>query len=299
VSDERSFERPLVDACFAGLEILRVLGRGMAGEVFEALDRKTGRHYVVKRFRPHAARLLDVARFLREAELMRRLKHPNIMPVLHVETSADPPYYVMPFREGVTIADRLRQGRLSVPLAVRVARDACAGLAEAHRANVVHRDVKPANLYLETGANTLLLDFGLAKDLTGQDALTASGAILGTPAYMAPEQCRGETACAKTDVYSVGVSLFEALTGKNPFAAADVVESLRRHLEESPRRLDALLPARVCPELGELVHRMIAKERDHRPAIETCLDFFAGLTRRYESDARRATRCSTRPAATA
>src|SRR5581483_3501608 len=142
---------------------------------------------------------------------------------------------------------------------------------------------------------TIVLDFGLAKDLGGESGLTAAGSILGTPAYMAPEQCRGEPASSKMDVYSLGVTVIELVIGKNPFAAPDLVETLRRHLEETPRRLDALLPARVCPELGELIHRMIAKDPLHRPTIESCLETFAGLSRRYENDARRATRCSNRP----
>ncbi len=279
---------------FAGLQTLRLLGRGMAGEVFETRDPQTGKRYVVKRFRPQVARSLDLVRFLREAELMRRLRHPNLMLVLHVE-AATPPYYVMPFREGVTLADRLRQGRISVSVAVRAARDACAGLAEAHRARIIHRDVKPANLFLEASGRTVLLDFGLAKDMTGKEALTAEGALLGTPAYMAPEQCRGEPTSSATDVYSLGVSFFELVLGKNPFATSDVVESLRRQLEEMPRRLDALVPARVRPELGELVHRMIAKNPAHRPSLATCLEAFDELGRRYESDARQATRCSARP----
>ncbi len=288
-------ERPKSLAGFDGLETVRLLGRGMAGEVFEARDPLRGSRYVVKRFRPQAARHLDLVRFVREAELMRSLRHPNLMPVLQVHGAANPPYYVMPFREGATLVDRLREGRLPVPVSVRIARDAALGLAEAHRLGIIHRDVKPGNLFLQSDGRCVVLDFGLAKDLRGDQALTAAGSIIGTPAYMAPEQCRGQAATAKVDVYSLAVTLIELIVGKNPFLGSDVVETLRRHLDETPRRLDALLPSRVPPELGELVHRMIAKDPAHRPSLDSCLETFQGLCRRYDNDARRSTRCTTRP----
>ena len=280
---------------FEGLETVRALGRGMVGEVFETRDLRSGQRFVVKRFRPHAARHLDLARFMREAQVMARLQHPNLMPVLRVHAAATPPYFVMPYREGTILADAVVNGRMPVPVSARVARDAATGLIEAHRLGIIHRDVKPGNVLLEATGRSVVLDFGLAKDLAGDEKLTASGALLGTPAYMAPEQCRGEKVDRRVDVYALGVTIFELVIGKNPFLGLDVVETLRRHLQESPRRLDALLPGRVCPELDELVHRMIAKDPAHRPSMESCLETLNGLCRRYDNDARRSTRCSQRP----
>jgi serine/threonine protein kinase len=278
------------------LEVEGVLGRGMAGEVFKARDRETGQLYVVKRLRRQVARHLDLVRFVREANLMRRLRHPNLMPAVHVETQADPPFFLMPWREGRPVSQRLAEGgRLAPALVVRIARDACFGLAEAHRLGIVHRDVKPGNLFLEASGRTVVFDFGLAKDLRTGEGLTAAGSILGTPAYMAPEQCRGESVDERADVYSLGVTLFELLLGKNPFANPDLVETIRRQLEETPRRLDALIPHKVGPELGELIHRMIAKDPKHRPTSESCLETFAGVARHLEVEARASTRCVARP----
>jgi serine/threonine protein kinase len=276
-------------------EVVALLGRGAAAEVFKVVDPATRQAFVVKRMRPHIERHLDLARFTREADLMRRLRHPNLMPVLQVDTQAKPPYYVMPWREGITLTERVQQGRLPVAEVVRIARDASLGLSEAHRLGVVHRDVKPANIFIESTGRAVVLDFGLAKDLEGADALTAAGAILGTPAYMSPEQCRGEPVDAQADVYSLGVTLIELLIGKNPFASKDMVETLRRHLTLNARRLDALLPGRVSPELGELIQRMVAKDPAHRPLGHTCHEAFAGMARRFDVTARAATLQVVRP----
>jgi serine/threonine protein kinase len=276
-------------------EITALLGRGAAAEVFKVRDARTHEAFVLKRMRPHTERHLDLARFTREAELMRRLKHPNLMPVLHVDTAAKPPYYVMPWREGITLTERVQQGRLPVAEVLRVARDASLGLSEAHQLGIVHRDVKPANIFLEATGRAVVLDFGLAKDLEGTDALTAAGTLLGTPAYMAPEQCRGEPVDSQADVYALGVTLIELVLGKNPFASKDVVETLRRHLTLDTRRLDALLPGRVPPELGEIVHRMVAKNPAHRPVTHSCYETFAALARRSDAAARAATLQVTRP----
>ena len=278
------------------LEVVRALGRGLMGEVFEARDPASGHRFVVKRLRPQTRELVDLLRFKREAELMRRLEHPNIMPILHVETNAEPPFYVMPLREGRPVSQRLvESGCLPEVLVTRIGRDVCAALSEAHRRGIVHRDVKPANLLLEASGSTVLLDFGLAKTLEGTEALTAVGAILGTPAYMAPEQVRGDVSDARCDVYSLGVTLFELLIGQNPFWTPDVIETLRRQLQETPRRANALLPHKVSSELGELIHRMIAKETRHRPNAETCLETFAGLARRHERELSTPTRATIRP----
>ena len=284
---------------FGDLTVVRLLGRGLMGEVFEAVNPRTNERFVVKTLRTHMRPLVDRKRFLREADVMRAIKHPNVMPIVRVNADADPPYYVMPFREGSTLQDRLAQrGRAPLTIVTRVARDVSFALSEIHRHGFVHRDIKPANLLIEASGRAVVLDFGLAKVLKDMDPgvpLTEVGAVLGTPAYMAPEQVRGESLDTRCDVYALGVVLIEMLLGVNPFHSDDVIETLRRQLENIPRRVDALMPHKVPTEMGELIHRMIQKDPKNRPSAGTCLETFAGLVRHQERNKSEPTRATVRP----
>jgi len=277
------------------LEQVRELGHGAVGDVFEARHKDTGKRYVVKRMRPEVRQVVDAARFRREAELMRVLCHPSLMPVVHIALDSNPPCYVMPYREGQTLDARLREGKLSQLAVACIGRDVAFGLAEVHRLGIIHRDIKPANLFLERSGQTVILDFGLAKDLRADGALTMAGTTLGTPAYMAPEQIRGDKVDGSADIYSLGVTLFELVTGRNPFAAEDAIETFRRQLEEPAPRLGTVRPHNVPEEMAEIVSRMLAKVPWHRPRIETCLEAFDGLARSLEQKARLATVGVVRP----
>ncbi|HZV00540.1 MAG TPA: serine/threonine-protein kinase [Planctomycetota bacterium] len=276
------------------LELVRPLGRGMMGEVFEARDER-GERYVVKRLKPQVAGIFDLERFYRESKIMAALRHPNLMPVVFVDAQAKPPYYVMPFRRGETAAERRDQGRLGAVAVARLARDVCAGLVAAHERGIVHRDVKPGNIFIEETGRAILLDFGLAKDLESVEALTAAGMLVGTPAYMSPEQCRGERVSARADVYSLGVTLHELLTGKNPFLAEDVIGTLERQLRLVPKRLDVAMPQRVSPELGALVAAMLEKNPERRPPSLACLAKLRTICDQNERRAQEPTRLKARP----
>jgi serine/threonine-protein kinase len=202
----------------------------------------------------------------------------------------------MPYRQGRTVADRLDQGPLSSAIAIRIAHDVCAGLAEAHRLGVIHRDVKPGNIFLENGGRAVVLDFGLAKALASTEELTATGTILGTPAYMAPEQCRGEPVSGASDIYSLGATLYELLSGKNPFLQDDMVETLRAQLELVPRRLDVRFPHRVSIAVGKLIHSMLDKDPSRRPSAVVCLDALSKLLREAENQLQAPTRMTARAA---
>jgi serine/threonine-protein kinase len=269
------------------LDLVRELGSGASGTVFEAIEPKTQKHYIVKALRPEVRTPNDLIRFSREARLLQRLKHPNVVPIVHVATNHEPPYFVMPMRPGRTVAALIEKGPLPEATVIRMARDVCFALAEVHRHGIVHRDVKPANLLQTDDGRTMLIDFGLARVVAGTDGgITAQGAVLGTPGYMSPEQCLGEPATCKADVYSLGVTIMELVLGTNPFSAPTLLETLKRQIELAPRRLDAMLPGRVNEELAELVHRMLAKEPSQRPSAERSLETFAGLVRAQELKAR-------------
>ena len=201
-------------------EVTRLLGGGGMGFVFLARDRTLDRVVAVKAIRPELATEVAVSRFLREARILARIRHPNIIPVHHAGTADGLPFYVMDYVEGETLADRLRRGRLSERDAVTVGRALLDALAAAHAEGVVHRDVKPANVFL-TGGRVLLGDFGVARvDTTDPDAASTSGNI-GTPAYMAPEQATGGGVTEQTDLYAAGMVLYEMLTGRRWTPVAD------------------------------------------------------------------------------
>jgi len=248
-----------------------LLGRGGMGAVFRARDDQTGGLVAIKLL--HAALAGDeelAARFEREAETASELEHPNIAPVFSHGTTpgtgGPAPYLVMPLLEGVELRaligaplEPARAGALIMQL--------LAALEHAHARAVVHRDLKPENVFVIRDASGLeqvqLVDFGLAKVAEGGDtrrALTQFGQVFGTPAYMSPEQCRGEIVDARTDVYAAGVILYELLSGRAPFHSDDALTLLRLQLEAPPPPL----PETVPPALRELVAGLLAKDRDAR-----------------------------------
>ncbi len=282
-ADRRTIRRRAAPKVIGRLDIIRRIGSGASGHVYEAVDPTTQQRYVVKALSKLTA--TDVRRFKREAELMARLHHPNLMPVLKVNADADPPHYVMPLRDGITASERIRLAPLSLPFVLQAGRDVASGLSQAHAFGIVHRDVKPANVFLEKAdGRAVLLDFGLAKLPQASEQITAPGALLGTPAYMAPEQCLGEPIGDRTDVYSLGVVLAEVLLGLNPFRSESLLATITLHVEAAHRRLDALLPGRVPRELGELVSRMLAREPRHRPRMTSVKDQLEGMLRVSKND---------------
>jgi serine/threonine-protein kinase len=262
------------------VHVLRTLGTGATGDVFLTLDRASGVRFVVKRLHPELTSAIDVARFEREVATMRRLHHPNVMPIVHDGMHENPPYFVMPYRDGYCLTTLIAAGPVEQLLAMRIARDACQGLVEAHRRGVVHRDVKPSNIFIEATGRPVLIDFGIAKDSIGAEAdLTALGTVFGTPAYMSPEQCRGEPVTDRTDVYALGITLQEMLLGRNPLRGRSLIETLALQTQRVPARLDVVAPTRVSRELADLVARMLAKSPKNRPQASTCLQVLSSLVK--------------------
>jgi serine/threonine-protein kinase len=203
-----------------------------------------------------------VFRLEQEARALGALDHPSLAPVLDAgATATGRPFFVMPLLEGETVKARLvRAGVMDPAEACAVMGEALDALDAAHRAGIVHRDVKPANVFLphgEGGRRAVLLDFGVAKLLASRERLTTDARIVGTPRYLAPEQILGGRVDARTDVYAAGLTLFEMIAGRGPFTAIGPVDLMRAHLEDAPPRLCDLAP--VSGAIEHAVARAIAR----------------------------------------
>lgn len=270
----------LVGTVLAGTySIVRVVGEGGMGRVYEARHTRIGsKRFAVKVLHPEFARQPDVIeRFQREAEAAAAIRSPHVVDVYDVARTPDGrPYIVGEFLEGRELADYLREsGRLDVARAARTVRQVCRGLAAAHARGVVHRDMKPENVFLTGDLEqpiAKVIDFGISKigDAPGT-ALTKTGMIMGTPSYMAPEQARGERVDHRADVYAVGAILYCALTGQRPFDRGDPTATLAAVLTEEPPSPRSLVPS--LPEHLELVvQRAMAKSPEARYQSVTDLE---------------------------
>jgi hypothetical protein len=246
--------------------VLKVLGAGGMGVVFQAEDPQLRRAVALKVMHPvmtHSASACE--RFLREARAMAALEHDHIVPVYQVGEDCGVLFLAMPLLKGETLEERLqRERKLPSIEVVRIARETAAGLAAAHECRLIHRDVKPSNLWLEGKTGRVkLLDFGLAQPADESGHLTGSGMILGTPQYMAPEQACGIPADARSDLFSLGSVLYRMTTGELPFKGANamqLVRSLELDQPKPPRELAPEVPA----ELSELIMQLLAKDPARR-----------------------------------
>lgn len=249
-------------------QIERELGRGAAAIVYLAYDRRFDRAVALKLLRPEVATATDARRFRREIRILARLYHPHILQLYDsgvMPSGANPAgmFYVMPYVRGETLRQRLRRDvRVPVADAVRIAGDVADALAYAHGQGVVHRDIRPENILFESG-QALVGDFGIAGVLenAGGERLSASGIVMGVPAYVSPEQARGEKNLdGRSDIYSLGCVLYEMLGGEPPFTGAHRGAVLARHLT------DAVPPLRtVCPEVPAGVERAVLRALAKQP----------------------------------
>ncbi len=248
-----------------GYRILRVLGKGGMGVVFLAEDPDLQRPVALKVMRaPLDEAAAGRQRFLREARLAASLKHDHIVTVYQVGHDRGVPFLAMELLEGESLADRLkREGRLPLAEVLRIGREAAEALAAAHARRLVHRDIKPANLFLEGPRGRVkILDFGLARG--GDDPnLTQSGALLGTPAYMSPEQAACEATDHRSDLFSLGAVLYQICTGAQPFPGRTAHAVVEAVLHEEPRPVTALNPT-VPAGLCELIRRLLVKDPAQR-----------------------------------
>jgi eukaryotic-like serine/threonine-protein kinase len=255
----------------AGLEVLGryqvvdVLGGGGMALVYRARDEELDRPVAIKLLADNLA--ADEAfrkRFLREARLAAQLAHPNVVQVYDSGEADGRPYIVMEYVEGETLADLLsRRGRLPPSEAVELALQVCSGLEHAHQAGLVHRDIKPQNLLIREDGTVKIVDFGIARSARGT-RLTETGSVLGTAAYLAPEQAAGEEVTPAADVYAVGVVLYELLAGRTPHTAESLTQFLVSGQTQSIPELRELAPE-VPAALEDVVMRCLARIPEYRP----------------------------------
>lgn len=240
------------------------LGSGAVAEVLEGEDTRLERPVAVKLLRPELADDEDARkRFEGEARAAAGLAHPNIVQVYDVEVADGRPYLVMERLPGRTLADEIKRGAMDPTRVIEVGAQVLSALAVAHQAGIVHRDVKPGNVLLAPDGTWKVADFGIAKSTESLDTLTATGTVLCTPGYVAPERVNGKPATPASDLYSVGVLLYEALSGRRPFVADNPLAVAHLAQTQDPPPLDSLRTG-LDPKLIAVVHRALARDPKKR-----------------------------------
>jgi eukaryotic-like serine/threonine-protein kinase len=267
--------------------LIGMIGAGGMGEVWKGEDTRLGRMVAIKILPQNVAENAESrARLQREARTAAHLYHPNIATIHSIEQEGDRLFIVMQFVEGEPLTKRIRRGPMAEGEVCRIGKGVADALAEAHSQQIVHRDIKPDNIMV-SGDRVKVLDFGIAKQVGGpagtQDDPTAfvtqQGLIIGTVHYMSPEQALGKPLDSRTDLFSLGVVLYEAVTGRLPFRGETVTETITQIVRDQPPEAAALNPA-VSPEMNEIIARCMRKNRDDRFASAS--ELAAALDRRLD-----------------
>ena len=266
---------PVLLADLAPYRLLREIGRGGMSVVYEALDTRTAQRAALKVLALPFSVTADqrselVARFRREERAVTGLSHPNIVAIQEIGERTGVHYIAMEYLPGESLRARLERGALSLPEAGRVLAQIAAALEAVHGAGIVHRDVKPSNIMLLPDGSAKLLDFGVARH-SDDTAITSGGLVVGSPAYLSPEQVRGGTGTAASDIWALGVLLYEMLAGHPPFQATDVAAVMYQVIHEPPPPLTGLPPG-----MAKVVKRALDKTPERRfPSALALADAFA------------------------
>jgi serine/threonine protein kinase len=266
----------MIGRTLGNFKITSQLGKGGMGEVYQAKDQKLGRDVAIKVLPEEFAKDTDrVARFQREAKLLASLNHPNIAAIYGLEESGGTNFLVLELVEGETLAERLKRGPLPVEESLKLALQIAEALEAAHEKGVIHRDLKPANIKVTPDGKIKVLDFGLAKAFEGEqaelnlsnsptlsNAATQQGVILGTAAYMSPEQARGKPVDKRADIWAFGCVLYEMVTGRQIWSGATVTDIIAAALAKDPDF--GSLPPNLHPRIRELLDRCLQKDPTER-----------------------------------
>jgi serine/threonine-protein kinase len=272
----------LVDATRGDYEIQSELGRGGMAVVYKAIEIHLARPVAIKILPPELTFAKGATeRFQREAKTAAALDHPNIIPIHRISSGGRLFWYAMKFLEGRSLAEILHEkGLLTVDETIAILEQVASALDYAHERGVVHRDVKPANVMLDVHGRVTVTDFGIAKELTG-GALTGSGAILGTPYYMSPEQCRGgKHITGAADQYSLGVMAYQMVSGQLPFEADSAIDVIHKHVADTPPPLETLLPSLPNHVINAINRAMAKKASDRFSTVQA----FVGALKNMPAD---------------
>lgn len=258
-------------------EVLEKVGEGGMAVVYKAKDALLGRVVALKVLRDQFATDADfVARFRLEAQAAGSLSHPNVVNIFDVGEDEGVHFIVMEYVEGENLKERIRRGRLAVSEAVAIAREIAKALEAAHRQGLVHRDIKPHNILLTRDGTVKVTDFGIARAASAATSLTATGTVIGSVHYFSPEQARGDAVDSASDLYSLGVVLYEMVTGELPFTGESPVAIALKHLQESTRPVRELNPE-VPRELERIIRKATAKSKADR--YQSAQELLADLRR--------------------
>ena len=263
---------------FAGrYQVIEELGKGGMGRVYRVLDKKINEEVALKLIRPEVSSdKQTIERFNNELKLARKIAHRNVGKMYELMEDAGTHFITMEYIPGQDLRGLIRQtGRLTTGKAVSIARQTCEGLEEAHRLDVVHRDLKPGNILIDKEGNARIMDFGIARSLQGK-GITGAGVMIGTPEYMSPEQVEGKPVDQRSDIYSLGIILYEMLTGRVPFEGDTPLSIAHKQKYEAPTN-----PNEINTQVPEELNRLILKclEKDKEKRFQSAGELRAELTR--------------------
>jgi len=251
------------DTIIGHYRIVEKIGAGGMGEVYLAEDTELNRRVALKFLPPHLCQDADCrARFKREAQAAAKLNHPNIVTIHEVSEFNGRPYIAMELLEGQSLRDLIKQKDIPLSQAIQISIQLCEGLQEAHAAGIIHRDIKPSNAIIDQKGRCKLVDFGLAS-IHGGEHLTKTGSTLGTVGYMSPEQARGEEVDSRSDLFSLGVVLYELIAGRTPFTAESEIATIKNVIEAVPEPL-ARYKNDVPDELQRIISKALTKDKNLR-----------------------------------